>query len=359
MSGLWQVGRIAGTPIKVHWSAALLPVLAVAYAVYYDIGEDGVLWLQLFVLATLLSVLLHELGHAVAARYFGVPVHDIVLLAVGGAARLRRLPDSPRDEALVAFAGPLVNALLALAMLPALFLWPQEDWLPWLSNYTTRSFLATLGLFNAAVFAFNLIPVFPLDGGRLVRATLATGMTRLRATKAVSGITRVLALGALAYAVYEGSFLVGGFAIYAFLAAGREVRGARVRSFLDQRTVGEVALPVRVFDPETPLRDVRQQLIRNGQRGAVIADECSPIGFVTLEMLDAADDPDAPERHVGDLELLTVLCHDSDTPLRALTQQFSQHPASIAIEEIDHRPAGWADLSILEEAFGAPERAEE
>ena len=350
MRGLWQVGRVAGTPVKVHWSAALLPLLAVAYAVYYEVTDAGILWLQLFVLATLACVLLHEIGHAVAARYFGIRVHDIVLLAIGGAARLRHLPERPGQEAAVALAGPLVNAVIALLLVPALVVWPSEDWLPWLSNYTVRSFVSSLAIFNAAVCVFNLLPLFPLDGGRLVRASLTRWTTRMRATQAVVAITRVLALVAIVFAVRESSFVLGGFACYTFLAAGRELRGVRVRDFLDRHTLGEVALPVRVFDPETPIADVLHQLVRNDQEGAVVADDCSPIGFVTRQMLEAAH---RPERHVGDLEMVAVLCHDSDAPLSALSRQFRAHPQSVAIEEIDHRPAGWANLSLLEQAYEA------
>lgn len=347
MRGLTRVGSIGDTAVRVHWSTWLLPLGVLAYGYYRGVSAAGLAWWQLFLAAVLLCVFLHELGHAYAARLFGVRVHDIILLPIGGAARLERLPARPRDEALVALAGPLVNLGIALLLAPALLLWPRADWLPWLNNYDARAGVATLALFNFAVFAFNLLPAFPLDGGRVMRATLNAWMPRLRATRITSWVARAVALAGFAYGVYAGSFFAAGFAAYVFVLAGREVRVARVRDFLDGGTLGEFALPLRVFHPEEPIDDVRRHLERNGQRGAVIADECSPIGFATLDMLRDLD----PGRHVGDLELLSVMCHDSSVPLRALSIQFAKHPRSVAIEEIDARPAGFLDLELLEQAF--------
>lgn len=349
MRGLLQVGTVARTPVRIHWSTWLLPVGVLAWGLYTGISPRGLAWLALFVLATLTCVLLHELGHAAAARWAGVRVHDIVLLPVGGAARLGSLPGRPWQEAGVAFAGPLVNLIIALLLAPSLWLWPSHEWMPIPDNYDLGSMLVSLALFNGVVFAFNLLPAFPLDGGRLLRAGLCNFMPRLRATRIAAFVARVLALVGLAWGTYEGSFLLVGFAAYVFIVAGREVRGAKVRAFLEETRLGEVALPTRVFDPLTPVADVLQALRHHQQRGAVVADDCSPIGFVTQRMLADVDGG----RHVGDLELCAVQCHDSQATLRELSVQFAEHPASVAIEEIDHRPAGFVDLDILDECFRA------
>jgi len=332
-----------------HWSTVLLPLAALAYAYLNDLGSGGALWLLFFVLAILLCVLLHELGHAAAARHFSVRVHDIVLLPIGGAARLSRVPRHARHEALIALAGPAVNLLVALVLLPALFQFPQHEWYPWLGNFTPQAFVVCLALFNALVCAFNLLPIFPLDGGRVLRATLTNWMPRLTATRVTSVVARILSMLALGYAFYDHSFYLGAFAVYTFFVAGREVHGAKIQTFLDERLLGEVALPMRVFGPSTPVEDLRSHLRRNEQLGAVIADDCSPIGFVTFKMLSDVEGL----RPVGDLELLAVVCHDADTPLRELSRQFAEHPTSVAIEEIDFRPVGYADLELLDEAYQA------
>lgn len=348
MRGLFHVGTVARTPLRIHWSTWLLPLAVLGWGVYSGISPRGLAWLGLFVVATLFCVLLHELGHAAAARWAGVRVHDILLLPIGGAARLGSLPSRPWHEAGVALAGPLVNLLIALALAPALWFWPRYEWIPIPNNYDLGSMLVSLALFNGVVCAFNLLPAFPLDGGRLLRATLCNWMPRLRATRVAAFVARIVALAGLAYGTYDGSFLLMGFAAYVFVAAGREVRGAKVRAFLEDTCVGEVALPVRVFEPATTVGDVRHYLRHHDQRGAVIADDCSPIGFVTPAMLTAAEDD---ERHVGDLEMCAVVCHDSQAPLRELSIQFAEHPRSVALEEIDRRPAGFVDLDILDECF--------
>lgn len=330
-----------------HWSTLAMPPLALAYAWFEGVGPAGLSWWLAASACVLACVLLHELGHALAARRLGVRVHDVVLLPIGGAARLERLPGSGAQEAAVALAGPLVNLAIAAALAPALWAWPRHEWFPWMGNYDLGSLLASLSVFNALVFAFNLVPIFPLDGGRVLRAAISRWTTRLRATRLAVVAARVAALLLLGVAVYVGSFLVGAFALYAFLAAGRELRAVTVQTFLEDTTVGELAEPCRDFAPSTPLGDIRDHLRRSGQRGAVVADECSPIGFATAELL--AEEP--ATRPVGDLDLTPVVCYDSEAPVRHVSAQLAAMPGSVAVEEIDHRPAGVLDLDLLEEAF--------
>ena len=353
MKTLYPIGRIAGISVKVHPLTGLLPLGVAAYALWHGFGVNGIIWSLGLVAAMVGCVLLHELGHALAARSVGVPVHDILLLPVGGAARLEGLPGSPGAEALVVFAGPLVNLVLGVACV-ALLGGTGElagwDLATWRRGPSTREALATLAVFNLAVFGLNLLPAFPLDGGRLLRALLTNWTTRLRATKIVAALARVVILVAIAFVAARGLYLLVVPLGYLFVVAGREVHLTSVQHFLESQRLGRYALPVRVFDPGISIAEVARQLHLNGQRGAVIADECSPIGFATAEMLAAAPDPTV---HVGDLDLLTVACHDSDTALRCLSHQFACHPRSVAIEEIDGRPAGYLDLELLGAAYEA------
>ena len=350
MKGLHHIGRLGGIDVRVHGLTYLLPVGALAYGLYRGIDPAGLGWLLGFVLGVVTCVLLHEAAHALAARYFGVGVHDILLLPVGGAARLRRLPDTPLQEGAVVLAGPLTNLGLGLLLLPVAYALPAEQRFLWEGQFTAATAVATLAVFNLIVFAVNLAPVFPLDGGRLLRALLSTRMPRLRATKAASAVARLTVLAAIAVVVYLGDYLLLLPLLYFFVVAGREVHLATVQQFLESEPLGRHAAGVRVFDPAVPVGEVLRQLERNGQAGAVIADECSPIGFVTREMLARAG---APERHVGDLEMYMVVCHDSHATLKEISRQFSRHPRSVAVEEMDGRPAGFLDLDGLSAAFEA------
>ena len=347
---LLHIGRVGGVPIRVHVLTYALPVLALAYGAYRGVGGAGLLWLLVFVVAVVACVLLHEAAHAWAARAVGVAVHDILLLPVGGAARLKRLPDTALQEAGVVLAGPLTNLALGLLLLPAVFaLAPPERFL-WEGNFTGPAVLASLAVFNLLVFGLNLLPFFPLDGGRLLRAVLASRTSRLRATAVTAAVARVCLLVAIAYVTYRGEYLLVLPLVYFFIVAGREVNLARVQQFLERESLGTYALGVRTFAPSASVADVRHQLARNGQAGAVIADECCPIGFVTPQLLELAPDPAAP---VGSLEMHTVVCHDSHATLKAISRQFSSHPRSVAIEEMDGRPAGYLDLDGLTAAFEA------
>src|SRR5262249_36836735 len=134
-------------------------------------------------------VLLHELGHALTARRFGIRTLDIVLLPIGGVARLDRMPERPREEILVAIAGPAVNLAIVLVLVAAgVARWPLRI------EELTRGPLPFLFLVNFAMLAFNLIPAFPMDGGRVLRALLATRMPYVRATRIASTVGQGIAL---------------------------------------------------------------------------------------------------------------------------------------------------------------------
>ncbi len=341
---------MAGIPIRVHALTYALPLLALGYGLWRGLSMPGMLWLEALVLGVLVCVLLHEFGHALAARYFKVGVHDVLLLPVGGAARLERLPGTAAQESFVVFAGPLVNLLIGLLLLPVVYVLPEGERFLWEGNFSARATLASLAIFNLIVFAVNLMPVYPLDGGRLLRSVLTNWMPRLRATEVSAFAARILLLVGIAFVVWRGDYVFVLLFGYLFMLAGKEVHMASVQQFLEGDQLGKHAQAVRVFDPSVPIADILHQLERNAHGGAVIADECCPIGFVTVKLLRRAPDP---TRHVGDLEMLTVVCHDSHTPLKELSRQFACHPKSVAIEEIDGRPAGYLDLDGLTVAFEA------
>ena len=348
MKRLHHIGRVGGVPVRVHVLTYALPAVALAYGAYRGVAGAGLAWLLAFVVAVVACVLLHEAAHAMAARAFGVRVHDILLLPVGGAARLKRLPDTALQEAGVVLAGPLANLVLGLALLPAVFALAPSQRFFWDGNFTGPALLASLAVFNLIVCGLNLAPVFPLDGGRLLRAMLTQWTTRLRATMITSAVARLLLLVGIAYVTYLGEYLFVLPLGYFFVVAGREVNMARVQQFLESQTLGRYAQGVRVFDPSATIADVLHQLERNAQAGAVIADACCPIGFVTPQLLFGAPDPAEP---VGTLEMHTVVCHDSHVALKDISHQFSSHPRSVAIEEMDGRPAGYLDLDGLSAAF--------
>ena len=226
----WRIGRVAGISISVH--VTFLLVLLWIVVEEYALGVRAMAGSALYMVALFTIVVMHELGHALTARRFGVVTRDIILLPIGGVARLERMPRNPRQELLVAVAGPAVNIALALALLaivrltgplPAATLY---DFDPLLS---ARGFVYQLVFVNVVLALFNMLPAFPMDGGRVLRALLAMRMSSYaRATGIAARIGRVLALALAAAGLYglRNPFWVL-IALFVGMAAGTEAAAVR------------------------------------------------------------------------------------------------------------------------------------
>ena len=226
----WRIGRVAGISISVH--VTFLLVLLWIVVEEYALGVRAMAGSALYMVALFTIVVMHELGHALTARRFGVVTRDIILLTIGGVARLERMPRNPRQELLVAVAGPAVNIALALALLaivrltgplPAATLY---DFDPLLS---ARGFVYQMVFVNVVLALFNMLPAFPMDGGRVLRALLAMRMSSYaRATGIAARIGRVLALALAAAGLYglRNPFWVL-IALFVWMAAGTEAAAVR------------------------------------------------------------------------------------------------------------------------------------
>src|SRR4029453_15916692 len=186
MSWSLNIGRVAGTVVRVHLTFLLF--LAWIFAASYASGGAATAWDSLlFMILLFLCVLLHEFGHIFTARYFGVTTPDVVLLPIGGVARLERIPEEPWEEFLIAIAGPAVNVVIALLLMAfaGADLGPQK-----LAAVESAqvSMIDRLAPGNPFLSGFNLIPAFPMDGGRVLRALLATRLGYVRATEIAAGI---------------------------------------------------------------------------------------------------------------------------------------------------------------------------
>jgi Zn-dependent protease len=188
MFGTMKLGRVLGIDILLHSTFWLLPLLVILGNWGNPDGDLGHRLALLF--AVFGCVALHELGHALAALLFGIRTRDITLLPFGGIARLERFPQQPLPEIVIALAGPAVNvAIIAVLLVPHAFLVG--------SGYPLSEFLSELIWANGFLVVFNLIPAFPMDGGRVFRATLQFLMPRYRATQIAAGFGALLAIGLL------------------------------------------------------------------------------------------------------------------------------------------------------------------
>lgn len=226
----WRIGRLAGINISVHVTFLLILLWIVVEE--YALGVRAMAGSALYMVALFTIVVMHELGHALTARRFGVVTRDIILLPIGGVARLERMPRNPRQELLVAVAGPAVNVVLALVLLAIVRLTgalPAANLYDFDPLLSVRGFLYQLVFVNVVLALFNMLPAFPMDGGRVLRALLAMRMSSYaRATGIAARIGRVLALCLAAAGLYglRNPFWVL-IALFVWMAAGTEAAAVR------------------------------------------------------------------------------------------------------------------------------------
>lgn len=217
MNNSWHLGRFAGIDVRIHWTFLLLPVWIYFSNMAAGSGAVAASVAVLFVLAIFGCVVLHEYGHALTARRFGIGTRDITLLPIGGVASLQRMPRNPWQELAIAVAGPAVNVVIAMGLflgLPLLATLFPSDMI---------AFLSKLAWVNVALVVFNMIPAFPMDGGRVLRATLALAMPHAAATRVAVGVGRFAAVGLGLLGLMTGNLMLMLIAGFVFLAGGAEL----------------------------------------------------------------------------------------------------------------------------------------
>ena len=239
MNWSFRIAQVFGIDIKIHITFFLILILG-AFQWGGPAGLTGAVFGVLLMLLLFTCVTLHELGHSVVALRFGIPVREIILLPLGGVAVIGRNPDKPLHELLIAIAGPLVNVIIAIILLLisgfAVGL-NVLDGRGLLSGLQMTPSLSTLLVWlisaNLSLVIFNLIPAFPLDGGRVLRALLAMGLGYPRATAIASGIGQIAAVILGLVGVLSGNFILVLVAIFIFTGAGQEGSEAQARTVLD------------------------------------------------------------------------------------------------------------------------------
>ncbi|MEO7175056.1 MAG: site-2 protease family protein [Saprospiraceae bacterium] len=262
MNATFQIAHVFGIPVKVHWTFGFL-FLYVGYIGYRDgFTITATLYYLLFTLVLFLCVVLHEFGHALSARKYGVKTKDIILSPIGGVARLMNLPEKPIQEFVIALAGPLVNVVIALLIGIYLFFFHAQGFQLYEGDNSffdyPGNFLPLLFRLNIILVFFNMIPAFPMDGGRVLRAALSIRWSRYQATRVAAIIGQILALGFVIYGVYESEFMLMFIGFFVYSAAAAEFRSVAAEKALNETEVGDIVTSdfahLTSFDPmQTPI----------------------------------------------------------------------------------------------------------
>lgn len=280
------------------------------------------------------SVTLHELGHVLVARRYGIGTRDITLLPIGGVASMERLPEKPREEITVALAGPLVNVAIAAALFAVLVL---GQWVidPRVLQVVGGPFVGKLMLINLSLAAFNLVPAFPMDGGRVLRALLAQRTSRPRATELAARTGQVLAVALGVFGFFFAPTLLF-IAVFVWLGAEQERTQVALKAKLEGLTASDAMVAAfQSLDADTPLCEAAERSATGRQHDFPVRSSGQLVGVLSRDALLAAlerEGDHAPVSHALQGVAVTV---DPATPLaRAL--ELMRASESHAVVVLDH-----------------------
>ena len=307
--------KVRDISIRMHITFPLILVwAAIQFGLLSRQGVTGAIFGVVVTLLLFTIVVLHELGHSFAAQYYGISVKQIVLLPIGGVAELARIPEKPAQELVIAIAGPVVNFGLAILMVVASLVSGLgiglESPLAMLTSLETLSLGAIFNyMFVANLFlgVFNLLPAFPMDGGRVLRAFLATQMNYARATTVAASIGQ-----ALAWLFGLWGFLGGGFflilmAIFIYFGAGQERQLVQLRHVLRGLTVEQAySRQARSLSPQSTLQDAIELTLSTFQADFPVCDDEQLVGLLTYTRLIQALDQHGPTTPVQEVMLTDV-----------------------------------------------------
>ncbi|MDB4955356.1 MAG: Peptidase [Myxococcales bacterium] len=335
----WRLGAVGGIAIRVHLTLILLLAwIAVTYA-STGAGARGTAVGLLLVVAVFTAVLVHELGHAFVARRFGYRTRDIMLLPIGGIATLEQMPEKPTQELAVAVVGPAINLAIAGVIWIGITATGGQTSLGSVTSLS-GSFLAQLFWINIGLAAFNMVPAFPMDGGRALRALLALKLGRERATEIAGTLGRVFAVLIGFYGLLYNPFLVL-IAFVVWMGASQERAMVHLKSALHGVPVSAAMLRrIETVSPEQPLEDAAALLVSGGQNELPVIDHGQPIGVLTRGDVASAlahAGPDATVATAPHHEIVTVAPDDS---LDVVLERLRASPEAVAIV-VDHgQPVG-------------------
>ena len=349
MKGSFKLGKIDDISVYIHWTFSLL-ILFIVY-VNYKSGQNTtqILWSLLFIACIFLTVFLHELGHALTAKKFGIKTKDITLLPIGGLARLERLPEKPSEELMVAFAGPLVNIVLALGTsffisLPN----TSEEMLVQLANgVNANNFFLNFYLVNIVLAIFNLIPAFPMDGGRVLRALLSYKLERHVATKIAARIGQILAVGFIFLGFFANPFLIF-IGLFVFMGAQIESEYTESKYMLKGYKVRDVLMKqYPTIDYNETLETAVKLILDSQNKHFLVTQNGIPMGTLNREQIIEGLSKKEEEAELPSIIDKNLILLQADSLLEDVFELVYKHKSTLMLVMENNQLIGTLDTENL------------
>jgi len=345
-----ELGRPFGIRLSVHWTFLLI----IAWVIFIDLQQGlnlgQIAYSVLFVLSIFLCVVLHELSHSLMARRFGISTRSITLLPIGGVADLEKMPDDPRQELAVSLAGPMMNIAIAFVLWIFLMISGGLDMDPSRFQEITHSnFLMILMFANIMLAFFNLIPAFPMDGGRVFRSLLALKMSRDNATYVAMNIGKVFAFFIALWGIYANPFLIF-IALFIYIGAQREYEMVKYSSVLSGYTVNDVLMhEYTPLHPNDPIKRAVEILLDGPEQRFIVTEEGRVRGILTRNDIIQGLTQYHQETEVHKIMNSQVTTFHSGTPLEHAYEQMRNKQITMAPVLEDEKLTGLIDLDNINE----------
>lgn len=347
-----SLGKIAGIRISIHWTFLIL--MGWIFIMQFQSGHDvrQSILAVILILALFGCVTLHELGHALAAKRFHIMTKSITLLPIGGVAQMEKLPEKPSQELLVALAGPFVNVVIAVI----LYVWfAAIDQVPFplqketLENLGGMGFWYNLWMANLVLAVFNLIPAFPMDGGRVLRALLSFAYSRERATRIAASIGQFLAILFVFFGIFYNFWWVF-IGVFVYLGAGAEAFMEVTKSSLAGKKVRDVMMRhFTPFAPDNTLGQVVEALLNGQEQEFVVMQDEKVTGIITRKELIRGLSQWGKEAPLSNSMIREFIILHPDMDLPEIFQKLMTDGSSVAPVMEDGKLVGIVDRDNINE----------
>jgi Zn-dependent protease/predicted transcriptional regulator len=325
-----SLGKISDIKVEIHWTFLILIVWVILSGLRTQSTPQQLMWSVLYVLAIFVCVILHEFGHALAAKKFNIKTTSITLLPIGGLAQMESIPEKPKEELIVAFAGPAVNILIAVVLYPITGL--STETLKQLSTTLgPDNFLMALMSVNVWLAIFNLIPAFPMDGGRVFRALLSFKMGHVAATRIAASVGQLLAIGFVFFGFFYNPFLIFiGFFIY--IGAGSESVYAQTKSLLHGYRLRDVVMhDVPFIEKSATVKEAVHQLLNSQNKNFVVTDSGKPVGTLNRDQIIKALHEQNENVSIDQIKNDALTYFPLDTPLDNIWSEMQKQKQRIIL----------------------------